>query len=143
RGREGERRRGQRRAERSISRHPMKLIGRTAAGRSLFLRRGRLGFSRMRHPALFALAAVSLISFARRAEGQNAPLDLDWEAPSDCPAGAYVATEVERILSSSPSRAARMRAQGVVSRPAADKWHVELVLRGSEWEAKRALDGPT
>ena len=36
-----------------------------------------------------------------------------------------------------------MRVQGAVSRAGQDKWRVELVLRGPEWEAKRALDGPT
>jgi hypothetical protein len=99
----------------------------------------------MRHPLCFALLALPLAFCARRALGQAAGLavELDWDAPSECPSGAAVTGEVERILAGSPARTARMRAQGTVTRSAQDKWHVELLLRGTEWEAKRGLDGPT
>jgi hypothetical protein len=98
----------------------------------------------MRHPACSALVALPLLLAARAAFGQATPaVELDWDAPSDCPSSASVTAEVERILAGSPARTARMRAQANVSRVSQDKWHVELVLRGSEWEAKRALDGPT
>src|SRR5215510_9873552 len=99
----------------------------------------------MRYPLSTALLALPIAFCVRRALGQAAgsAVELDWEAPSECPTGASVTADVERILAGSPARTARMRAQGVVSRSTPDKWHVELVLRGAEWEAKRALDGPS
>jgi hypothetical protein len=97
-------------------------------------------------PALSsALLALPLLFGARQAFGQAAGsnVELDWDAPSECPTGASVTAEIERILAGSPSRSARMRVQATASRVSADKWHVELYLRGAEWEAKRGLDGPT
>jgi hypothetical protein len=99
----------------------------------------------MRHPLSSALLALPFALCARTALGQTAAsnIDLDWDAPSECPASGAVTAEVDRILAGSPARAARMRAQGIVSRSSPDKWHVELFLRGAEWEAKRGLDGPS
>jgi hypothetical protein len=99
----------------------------------------------MRHPLSFVIFALPIAFSARRAFGQAAPsaVELEWEAPSECPTGAALTAEVERILVGSPARAARMRAQGAVSRTSPEKWHVELFLRGAEWEAKRGLDGPS
>src|SRR5215831_3099125 len=98
----------------------------------------------MRHPLSFVILALPIVFSARRAFGQAAgsAVELEWDAPSECPSGAALTAEVERILAGSPARTARMRAQGAVSRAASDKWHVELSLRGAEWEAKRGLDGP-
>jgi hypothetical protein len=92
-----------------------------------------------------ALLALPLLFGARQAFGQAAGsnVELDWDAPPECPTGASVTAEIERILAGSPSRSAHMRVQGTASRVSADKWHVELYLRGAEWEAKRGLDGPT
>jgi len=49
---------------------------------------------------------------ARFAFGQAAgsSVELDWDAPSECPSSASVAAEVERILVGSSVRTARMRA---------------------------------
>jgi hypothetical protein len=99
----------------------------------------------MRYPLRSALLGLPLVFGARQALGQTAGsnVELDWDAPSECPSGASVTADVERILAGSPSRTARMRVQATVSRTSPEKWHVELLLRGAEWEAKRGLDGPS
>ncbi len=88
--------------------------------------------------------ALALFAFARQSFA-DAPgsIDLEWDAPSDCPGRAAVISEVDRVLSAAPTRSARMRVEGKASRVTPDAWHVDLLLRGPDWEAKRALDGST
>jgi hypothetical protein len=98
----------------------------------------------MRRPPFFVLFAWPLVLCADPALGQTAgsAVELDWDAPAECPNGPSVTAEVERILAGSPGRSSRLRVQGTVSRTPQDKWHVELSLRGTELEAKRGLEGP-
>ena len=64
----------------------------------------------MRRSLGFFLMTFALSPRNALAESASVPVELDWDAPGECPGVGYVTAEIERILSTSTARAARMRA---------------------------------
>ena len=93
-----------------------------------------------------AAALVALLGFApaiARAQPTNAvPVDLSWDAPSECPGHDAVIGEIARILGSSRGPRPHVSAQAAVSR-AGGAWHAELDVATPDSQSHRSFDADT
>jgi len=99
-----------------------------------------IGMHRKAYPAILSSLVLGLS--AARADAPTSVLE-GWEAPAECPDGVAIERQVREILVGSQLGAAGLTAQGVVTRSSADRWRVDLTLRGAGWEARRTLGGAT
>jgi hypothetical protein len=93
---------------------------------------------------MLAAAALATILWAQSGVGAGAvPIELRWEAPAGCPDATTVRAAITRGVPPSPTGTEPMHAAVVVSALDANHWRAALELRGADWTATRALQGPS
>jgi hypothetical protein len=87
-------------------------------------------------------AALTTLAPLARADPEPAapPIDLEWDAPAECPGRETVLAQIRRVLGDDGAAAApRVSARVSVARRDDGRWHVRIVVLG-EPEGERMLD---
>lgn len=122
----------------------------TASGRATEIRAAKIVEqsvgSSCHRACVFALTAfVTSLLVGRRAEAAGPPpVEVEWQAPAECPAVEFVRAQVDRLLVDSVGEDRPiMRAHGSIVRDATtDLWRLNLLLSRGDVEAMRAMSHP-